>query len=242
MKKIVLLVVCFLTFINVMGQNVQDTIVSSYGTIYWKLDALDSTLTFWGTGEIQYDDTDPSFWDLRDAFHTLIIGDGITAIGFNTFIGCENLRKIYLGKDINSIMQWFFWCDKVEEITVKATTPPSTFPGDEGHDDLIDRSIPLYVPKGEVDSYKNSMFVWHEFTNIIGKNFTAVDEVNAPALNITTEGLTIVIHGIDHPEIMVSTISGKVIAQGNLTKIPVPQAGIYIVKVNGMTQKVLVEK
>lgn len=94
----------------------------------------------------------------------IILNDSIKAIRSNTFYGCKNLFELHLPKSIGYIGDNAFKnCINIERIYIKAISPPEIF---NTSFDGVDKSIPIYVPKGCIEKYKNSNF-WNYFTNFI---------------------------------------------------------------------------
>ena len=104
-----------------------------------------------------------------------IIPNSVTSIGGWAFAACTGLISITIPNSVTRIGDWAFVdCTGLKSITCKAVTPPN-LGEDTGVFYDVDKSIPLYVPKGSVSAYKNAN-QWKEFTNIQGVEM-AIDEV-----------------------------------------------------------------
>ena len=65
---------------------------------------------------------------------------------------------------MTSIGDYVFWdCRNLKGITCNAATPPTISSASTFYN--VDRSIPIYVPAGSVEDYRNAKY-WSEFTNI----------------------------------------------------------------------------
>ncbi len=105
----------------------------------------------------------------------LTIPEGVTELGDAAFYGCTYLEEMSLPSTLQSIGDnGFALCDKLEIMYVKAPVPPmvqsKTFYN-------VKRKIPVYVPLGAVDSYKNDTY-WSEFKIISEED--AVENVTDP--------------------------------------------------------------
>ena len=73
-----------------------------------------------------------------------------------------------------------------------------------------------------------------EVTAIVTPKATSVD------ISVYVQGNEIVISGVEQPQVTVFDINGRTIATGRTNSVTVKQTGVYIVRVNGKTVKVLV--
>lgn len=84
---------------------------------------------------------------------SIIIPDGVKSIGYQSFMGCRELRDITLGSDISFIDQFAFYNVPIKRIYCNAVIPPSL---SYSCFDKLDKESVLYVPTGCKTSYINS--------------------------------------------------------------------------------------
>ncbi len=97
-------------------------------------------------------------------------------------------------------------------------------------------SIPLYVPKGTAEAYRNAPG-WHLFKEIIEYGeISAIDDVAISAPTVTVEDGRIVVAG--SVPVTIFNMSGTMIYNGVSDRIPVLPKGLYIVNAAGTTAKV----
>ena len=106
----------------------------------------------------------------------LSLPKNIQSIGHSAFIGCSSLDSlVFMGDGLQTIGDSAFCnCSQLAKISLQDTLPPiieaHTFEG-------VDRSIPIYVPLGSSQRYKEAPY-WSEFYNFIEPSpATYVDEV-----------------------------------------------------------------
>ena len=114
-----------------------------------------------------------------DGLTSITIPEGVTAIGESVFSDCSGLTSITIPEGVTAIeYATFMGCSGLTSIISLNTTPPSCDGSSVFYN--VDKSIPFYVPKESVDSYKSAQ-CWSEFTNIIGTDFVRIsinDAVN----------------------------------------------------------------
>jgi predicted metalloenzyme YecM len=99
--------------------------------------------------------------------------NSVTKIGGTAFYGCSSLTSLIIGNGVTSIGESaFMYCSSLASIICRAIVPPtmdnSVFSG-------VDKSIPLFVPAGSVETYRNTEG-WNEFTNILPIQVAEVTE------------------------------------------------------------------
>ena len=107
----------------------------------------------------------------------LSLPKNIQSIGHSAFLGCSSLDSlVFTGDGLQTIGDSAFCnCNQLAKISLQDTLPPiieaHTFEG-------VDRSIPIHVPLGSSQRYKEAPY-WCEFQNFIEPSpATYVDEVH----------------------------------------------------------------
>ena len=177
-----------------------------------------------------------SFWA---SLEEIVIPDGVTSIGGAAFGNCYGLEKITIPNSVTSI-EWdvFNNCISLHTIIANCEVPPAIF---DSTFDGVDHSITVIVPKAAIEEYRSAPY-WKEFTSFQAQTPSSIKEVGV-LQNIYVEGGCIIVsEGID-AEMSVINLNGHIIAKGyQLTRIEVPQAGIYLIKIGSKVTKILVNK
>lgn len=106
-------------------------------------------------------------------FTNIVIPEGITGIGGDAFDFLHLPTELTLPSTLQDIEDYAFChMNNLEQMTVKSIYPPYM---DENTFMLTDRNIPIYIPMGTIDDYRNADY-WSEFTNFIEVDFESVDE------------------------------------------------------------------
>ena len=91
------------------------------------------------------------------------------------------------------------------------------------------------MPAGSVEAYRVAEG-WSRFTNI--KSLPAgVEGVDADAVTVRVENGVIRIDGAEGAAVEVYNAAGVCVYSGTAAEVPVPQRGIYVVKVAGRATK-----
>jgi len=177
----------------------------------------------------------------------IIIPDNVISIGKNAFWGCTFLTRITFPDNVGLIGNYAIaYCSSLTEIYCKNPTPPIVSSGLPATNDntfigVNINTCKLYVPRGSATAYKASF--WNYFSNIIETDFTDITPINKD--NATIKSVTNGIYVKTNIQMPVSVynLSGQKVYQsiinGN-TEIPLNK-GIYIVKVNNESEKVIVK-
>lgn len=202
-----------------------------------------SAVHFGGSTEEQADDPAASQCALQRignwAFYNchqlqeLNIPEGVTEIGDAAFYGCTYLEDLVLPSSLQTIGDnCFSLCSKLGRIIVNAAVPPvieaKTFYE-------VDRSIPVYVPKGSLEAYKADAY-WSEFRLLDDDPATVISPEADNSGCYAANGMLYNPNGVS---LNVYNLQGVLIYTGNATKIEMPAKGIYILKTPTTTEKVV---
>lgn len=202
-----------------------------------------SAVHFGGSTEEQADDPATSQCALQRignwAFYNchqlqeLNIPEGVTEIGDAAFYGCTYLEDLVLPSSLQTIGDnCFSLCSKLGRIIVNAAVPPvieaKTFYE-------VDRSIPVYVPKGSLEAYKADTY-WSEFRLLDDDPATVISPEADNSGCYAANGMLYNPNGVS---LNVYNLQGVLIYTGNATKIEMLAKGVYILMTPTATEKVV---
>ena len=96
------------------------------------------------------------------SLNSVIIGDNVDSIDFYAFEDCSSLRSITIPKSVRFISHSVFsGCTSLESVIFESETPPYL-----SHSNFDNTAIPIYVPCGCVEAYKQGSRYWDELSNI----------------------------------------------------------------------------
>ena len=206
----------------------------------------------------------------RDAFRgctgltSITIPNSVTSIGDEAFYGCTGLTNVTIGNSVNSIgSDAFYRCTGLTNVTIGNSVTmigDRAFSGCTGLTEIhcknpqpltINVSVfnnvnkttcKLYVPKGSYIAYWLA-YVWSGFKNIIEEDATAIQTINKDIASIHFISNGIYIDTKETASIVVYNLSGQIVYQdvvnGNV-EISLNK-GVYIVRANNESQKVIVK-
>ena len=170
---------------------------------------------------------------------SVTIPNSVTSIGGSAFSYCSGLTSVTIPNSVTSIGSYaFVGCSGLTEIYCKATNPPTCNTKYQTFSDETLQYVTLYVPTGCKSAYE-SVDPWRNFWNIEEYEFSGVESTLVDDVNVSVENGNVVIGGAENANVEVYNVNGQCVYSGNATTIPVTAKGLYIVKVNDKSFKVI---
>ena len=175
-----------------------------------------------------------AFYNCHQLQH-LVIPEGVTEIGDAAFYGCTYLEDLELPSTVTRIGDnCFALCSKLKQIRVRAAVPPEieakTFFD-------VNREIPVYVPEGYLDDYREDPY-WREF-NLIGEGHggtVGTDHAEIAELYRIEDGRIVL---TEEMPVSVYAATGALVYSGTTTEVALPAPGVYLLRIGGETVKVV---
>ena len=154
-------------------------------TIYWEYDAETETLTLSGYGDVGDDRAEQDPWKIyKGQTVNIIVGEGITRLGYKTFRYFTNLEHVQLPNSLTNFYGWTFHdCSKLksvilppglhtigvetfentalETVVFQSTEPPRHIPGYFMSDIALPWDNPgftVYVPPHAIQNYRTAEY------------------------------------------------------------------------------------
>ena len=149
---------------------------------------------------------------------SVTIPNSVTSIGRSAFYGCAGLTSVTIGSGVKNIGSYVFAkCENLETVTCLAEEVPATYA--DAFDDSQVENATLQVPDQSVAAY-SSMSPWKDFGKIEGIKETAITLVQIDERYGDVEYYKLNGVKVDKPT----------------------QKGIYVVKKDGKTNRIVVKK
>ncbi len=173
---------------------------------------------------------------------SLKLPKNLMSIGASCFDGCTALGTINIPASVQLIGEMAFYnCSELDSIFVEAVNPlevESTTFWNANNSNCV-----LYVPVGSVSAYASwAALGWNSFANIREMPDWVINSTD----EVYVDGNQIVLRNLYNAPVSVYHLNGRCIydskgRSSNLSAFPVSQKGIYIVKVNNKSYKVMVK-
>ena len=247
-------------YYNILSEE-DKTVEVTYGDTKYSGSIIISESVMYESNTYSVTSIDHSAFEDCSDLTSITISNSITSIGESVFGGCTGLTSVTIPNSVISIGDFAFWkctgltsitisnsiisigegafsgCTGLTKIICKNVTPAAAY---YNTFNLVPTTATLYVPIGAKEAYANATG-WNYFTNIVendeisGLENTLTDN----DVNVSVENGNIVIGGTDNANIEVYSVNGQCVYSGNATSIPMTAKGLYIVKVNGKSFKVM---
>jgi len=152
------------------GINIRDMRDRRYSdNIIWGIE--NDTLFLNGTGAIPTPSGQlPIWYDFRNSFKSVVVGEGITKIGSKAFSSL-NIHSVIIAESVTDIGVALSQCKNLSVVEVRCDVPPKT----RGF--TFVSKAKLIVPVGTKSVYEQNIF-WKKFGTIEEKNKEIVKQVN----------------------------------------------------------------
>ena len=167
---------------------------------------------------------------------TVVIPDNVKTIGANAFRNCPQLENIIIGSAVETIGNYAFRdCYGLKSIKALPVTPPIVNENAFDGDPAWVPNCTLYVPAGSEEAYKTATG-WSLFAQ---NTYAGTLSATVSDINVSVENGAIIITGATQPQVLVFDMQGRHIFSGTTNRVEIPQVGVFIVKVDGETVKVV---
>lgn len=182
------------------------------------------------------------------------IPSGVKIISHQSFEGATHLEKITFPASVELIEKAFRACENLRTVVCEGQTPPVWYA--IGFSSLVnpfDSDLMTYgrliVPQGTKAIYERQFDLgWGMFQNIEeATSATSLSPVENPGVRITAAPKQIILHSssASHPaSLRIYSSTGQCLYDEKISasdrSYPVPSSGIYIVRINGYSQKIKV--
>ena len=160
------------------------------------------------------------------------------------FYGCSGLKSIALAEDARELSgevveeYAFAGCDALTEVRCRRMEPPIAY-----DNSFSTYTATLHVPRGTLEKYKAASG-WRNFANIVDdlEPISGVASPDVYGITVKSAGNKVIISGNDNDEeVSIYEVNGRRIYYGHDNEIQMPTPGIYIVKISGTVQKVMIK-
>lgn len=163
---------------------------------------------------------------------TYTVPKSVTCIGESAFGQCTALKELTLSENVSKIESYAFEdFAAITKMTVLATVPPTA---ETSAFKYFNLDTPVFVPAASLAVYK-AADGWKEFTNLQAISGTAIDIPSMPE-SINIQGG--MLHNPNGLTVSIYDLTGRLVYSGNATTVELP-AGIYVVRCNGASRKVM---
>lgn len=160
------------------------------------------------------------------------------------FYGCSGLKSIAVVEDtrergVEFVEEYAFaGCDALTEVRCRRMEPPIAY-----DNSFSTYTATLHVPRGTLEKYKSASG-WRNFTNIVDdlEPISGVASPDVYGITVKSAGNKVIISGNDSDEaVSIYDANGRRIYYGHDNEIQMPTPGMYIVKISGTVQKVMIK-
>ena len=159
----------------------------------------------------------------------------VTFIGECAFYRCSGLTSITIPRSVVTIdFEAFYGCSGLNEVICESVIPPAAYSPFDCY-----TKATLYVPVGSKETYANATG-WNRFANIVEDDTkTGIESTLVDDVKISVDNGNIVVTGAANANVEVYNVNGQCVYNGTSTTISVAAKGLYIVKVNDKSFKVM---
>ena len=171
----------------------------------------------------------------------IAIPNSVTSIGNSAFYYCYELTSVTIGNSVTSIGDRAFdECYSIKDVYAHPIIPPTI--NDDTFTEEVYEKATLHTVAGCKEDYASAQY-WEYFTNIEQDLSAGIEEVKSEEyFSVTVVGGTLAITGAaDDAVVNIYNTNGSLLHHTTATQASgiTLSSGIYLVQVNGVTQKVV---